>query len=397
MKIAIDGRSIKEKPSGVGIWNLRFIHHLLRESSHTIYLLLPKNCTYNFANDSFFSQYIDKRLHLIPTPFTYSFVDFKRFFFEQFGLIKLLVSLNVDIYHATDSFGLPFLLPAYIKTVITCHDMIPYTPYREYMNGMQFLFYNAAIKISLKKATRVIAISDQTRDDILTYTHTGKEISVIYNGIDKLKKLPEDTQKTQWEEISEIHNLSSENYIFYFGGFGPRKNVLSVVETFLYLRKNKLIKKDCKLILCGRITNAKKASLESLQSINELIKKYSIAQSVIILDYISEETKLVLIQNALLCLFFYLYEGFGFAPIEVLQQNKLVVFTKTGIWQSYKQENILIVENPLDSHEMNEKVALVLKEKKEIQHRALTMLQQFIQQFSWSKMTQEYLEVYKNL
>lgn len=398
MRVAIDGRSIKDKPSGVGIWNLRLIVQLLKNSQADIYLIVPKNCTYNFKNDPSLNPHLGKRLNIVDSKYSYTFIGARRFIFEQLELPRLLSSLNIDIYHATDSFGIPFFISSRIKTVLTCHDLIPYTPYREYMNSFQFFLYMLSIKISFAKADKLIAVSDQTREDILSFIHPKKNVEVVYNGIDKPTPIPGKQKALLWEQLSQSYGIKSNNYVFYFGGFGPRKNVLSVIETFIFLKNNRDIPASCKLVLCGRINKAKQASLDILQSLKEVAEKNGITESMVILDYVSEEDKQLLIENSLICLFFYLYEGFGFSPIEIIQRNKILLFTKTGIWKSYVEENMLLIDDPLSNQtEINKRASRVLEAPKRIQDQSLELLRKFVSQFSFEKMGKEYLEIYKEI
>lgn len=395
MKIFVDGRTIKQNPSGVGIWNLRLTKELLEKDIDTIYLLTQKNCDYPFATDPNFKNFIPSKLYIIEAPHGYKFVSLNRFLFEQLLLARIIQRLNPDIAHFTDSFGIPFLLGK-IKTVLTVHDLIPLTAYKENLNQFQFLLYKLSLKISLTKARRIVAISDKTKEDIVTLLNlAGEKISVIYDGVDE----PVDFNKKEldniWKRLSKDYGLLNKRYIFYLGGFGKRRNIPTLITVFHKAVIQKIIPSSYKLVLCGRMSQAKKEALENIEKTKHIVKKLQLERNVIFMDYVTNLEKTVLTNHSLFFLSLSFYEGFGLGPIEALKENKAAIFTRVGIWKSHKA-NSFIIENPLSHVEILDKIQQLLHWNLK-QSSDFEDLRHFVKQFSWKKMANEYFNLYTSL
>lgn len=395
MKVLVDARTIKDKPSGVGLWNLRLLENLIRQKGVIVYALLGENCTYDFSHRGAFREYLGKNFQLIHTNHAYNFVDWKRFVFEQTALTKIIHTIHPDLYHATDSFGIPFRLSKKIKTILTVHDLIPLTVYRERLAYSQRFLYRLSLAISLKKATHVVAISDKTKQDLRTFGKLkGRKIEIIYNGVDPAHQLSSMKRQSTWEGIAKKYNLGQ--YILYYGGFGKRRNVETIISVFKQLVAEKVIAPDVSLVLAGRISQAYPEARESIAKLQAQVKQQGLGDRVVFMDFLSEDEKIVLTDRALLFVFLSLYEGFGLPPIEVLARGKAAVFSRTGIWHSFSHQSNYLVENPLSVEEVFLKVVSALKSDSNHAHTRLSPILNFIQGFSWEKMAKEYLNLYKS-
>src|SRR3989344_9573748 len=157
MKILIDGRTITDNPSGVGYVVISLLKELSKEKDFEFVVLtrkglpsipgLPNVQTYEMNQD-------------------YQFVGFNRFEFEQVQLPKIIRTVNPDIVHLTDSFGLPILRDRSIKYLLTLHDLIPMTQYRELMTKIGGIFYDISIRVSVNGADEIVCISDFTKRDL---------------------------------------------------------------------------------------------------------------------------------------------------------------------------------------------------------------------------------------
>ena len=394
MRIFIDGRTIKQNPSGVGIWNLRLINELLKKDIEKIYLLTQKNCDYPFKKDSHFKNFTESKLTIIEASHPYRFVSLNRFLYEQLLLARIIQRINPDVAHFTDSFGIPFLLSNKIKTVLTVHDLIPLTPYKEYLNHFQFLLYRLSLKVSLTRADRIVAISEKTKKDLIQLLKIPQaDIEIIHDGIDKPLNFGKKDIDLQWKRLSKDYGLLSNEYILYLGGFGKRRNVPTIIGVFSKGLQKKIIPAHCKLVLSGRISNAKKEALENIVKMKHIVKELQLERNVIFMDYVSNLEKTVFIKHCLFFISLSFYEGFGLAPLEGLMHRKPTIFTRVGIWESYRKKNNFIVENPLSHVEILGKIQRLLHANLQESNDFEDLLQ-FIRQFSWKRMTEEYFDLY---
>lgn len=394
IKILIDGRTIKNNPSGLGVWNLQLVNNLLKNKNLKIYLLISQNCTYNFKLNSNLASNLGKNLILIKASHDYKFVSFERFLFEQWQLRQIISKYQVDIYHATDSFGVPIALQKPVKVILTIHDLIPLTPYREYINTWQLLLYKLSLNISTKRANKICAISEKTHRDIRTYLHVpSQKLTVIYDGIDETYNHSKAQLDQTFTKLAKQHKIVSKKYLLYYGGFGSRRNVPLLVKSFAKL-VHKYQLTSLKLVLSGRITNAKHESLKNLQNIINLTKELQVFDQIIFLDYLTPIEKETLIKN---CLFFVAlsgYEGFGLGPLEAIKYHVPILSSKPGILASYQQSNFYL----LDKLEINTIVSkmklLVDGVSNETDFYALVA---FTNQFSWPKMAAQYYKLYQQM
>jgi len=391
MNILIDGRTIKPNPSGLGVWNLQLLRRLVQKKEIRVYLLLSKNCDYAFSDDNTLAPYINKQIHLIYANHNYRFVTIKRFLFEQFYLPSIIKKLKIDLFHATDSFGIPLFLPNKVKTLLTVHDLIPLSLYKEYLDIFQFLIYKLSLFIAAKKADKVVAISEKTMLDINYYLKIPKQkIITIYDGVDKSNQSSKETQKKAFARLSQQNNLSKNKYLLYYGGFGLRRNVPLLLKSFIELKKDPQFS-EIKLVLSGRIKGAKEQALVNLQQIKKIVSLAKITKQVVFLEYLSQSQKEILINNCLYYISLSAYEGFGLGPIEAIRHGKPTLSSKPGILASFKEPNIYLLNN-LDKHEIVKRMKLLAI--KPLQETDFDKLKKFIQPFSWDKMADKYHALY---
>lgn len=394
IKILIDGRTIKNNPSGLGVWNLQLVSNLLKNINLKIYLLISQNCTYNFRLNSNLASSLGKNLILIKANHNYKFVSFERFVFEQWQLRHIISKYKIDLYHATDSFGIPASLQTSVKVILTIHDLIPLTPYREYVNTWQLLLYKLSLNISTKRANKICAISEKTHKDIQNYLHVpSQKLTVIYDGIDETYNHPKAQLDQTFTKLAKQHKIVSKKYLLYYGGFGSRRNVPLLVKSFAKL-VHEYQQKSLKLMLSGRITNAKHEALNNLHNIINLTKKLQVFDQVIFLDYLSPVEKETLVKN---CLFFVAlsgYEGFGLGPLEAIKYHVPILSSKPGILASYQQPNFYLLDNLEIKTVVTKMKLLVDKVSNETDFNALIA---FTNQFSWPKMAAQYYKLYQEM
>jgi len=394
LRILIDGRTIKNNPSGLGIWNLQLVRHLVKYENIQLFLILTKNCDYDFSNDGLLSPFLKEKLILINSNHDYKFVSLDRFVFEQFQLPKIIQRLKIDLYHATDSFGIPINLPKKIKVMLTIHDLIPLTPYREYLNWQQFLIYRVSLFLSIKRANLITAISDKTKTDIKHYLQPKTNVVAVYDGVDEPTLYSEKIIDKAFVQLNQQYLLKKQQYLLYYGGFGPRRNTETLIKVLRQLIDQQIVSPDFKLVLSGRIKNAKTQALLILNGLKNLIKNLKLQDNVVIIDYLMPESKAALIKNSSLFVTLTLYEGFGLTPMEVIKYNKYALTTRTGIWHQFPSlNNIFIIEDPFSIPEISHKVSLIIQNSSNLKADYQKMVN-FTKVFQWSSMAKNYFKLY---
>lgn len=153
---------------------------------------------------------------------------------RTFGLARRVTDDCVSLFH-----GLSNELPMGIgrtalPSVVTIHDLI-YRRVAEDYNRIDRNLYDIKYSCSARTATRVIAISQRTRDDLIEdYQIDPAKIDVIYQGVDPRFGMAvgfEDKQR-----VRATYNLP-ERYFIMVGSVRRRKNQLLAIRALERLPK----------------------------------------------------------------------------------------------------------------------------------------------------------------
>ena len=235
------------------------------------------------------------------------------------GVFKMLKKTsNLDLPQSSTIFHATYPLPMTMKgtkKITTIHDLIPLRlPYTTLDNKK---FYYRLIKQCLRDSERIIAVSESSKQDILTIFDDidADRIDVTYQPI-ALKPLPPEQQNKEaiarylrkYESPSKDEDspylLAPKNYILFVGAIEPKKNVGRLIDAYAGLDT------DMPLVIVG-----KKGWLWE----DELSKASILGdEKVRLLEYVSSEDLRYLYAGAFCFVFPSLYEGFGLPPLEAM-------------------------------------------------------------------------------
>ena len=233
------------------------------------------------------------------------------------------------------------------KTVVTVHGL-EYEFCPEAYSRWERLYMRWSIRNSCRWASKVIAVSENTKRDLARRYHVSIEkIAVIHEGVyDFLLKSESRTD----DSSSEF--LKLKPYFLFIGRIEARKNVARMIEAF------DRFKRKCgtnhQLVLAGKpgygyegIANCK------LQITN--------SSDVVELGYVSEEEKWKLLRNAEGFLFPSLYEGFGLPVLEAQSVGAPVLTSNASSLPEVSGADSAVLVDPLSVEDIArgiEKIAL---------------------------------------
>jgi len=164
--------------------------------------------------------------------------NFKLIFFsapypiwEQYLLPKQVKRLNLDLLHSTSNTA-PIRVSS--KMVVTVHDIIfletsfwkkGYTAYQRFGN----LYRKWNVPRILKKADRIITVSNFEKKNLLNAGFDASKIEVVYNGVGAHFKVIENKQIL--EQAKNKYNLP-DKYILFLGNTDPKKNTPNTLLAF---------------------------------------------------------------------------------------------------------------------------------------------------------------------
>lgn len=261
-------------------------------------------------------------------------------------IAKLYDEYKLDIYH-----GLSNELPwgksktSKIKTVVTIHDLI-FLKHKKQYPFIDRQIYKAKTKYAAANADRVIVVSNETKNDLVSFYHTHPEkITVIYPACNP-QFYTEASAETK--QLVRSKYLLPERYILHVGAFFPRKNQKNTVEAFAKIASEV----DCDLVLAG-------GQGDTDEEIKQLIDSRGLSARVKIIRGISNEHMPALYQMAGLLVFPSYYEGFGAPVLEALFSKAPVITTKGGCFEEVGGKAAYYV-NPASADEIAAAIKLIL-------------------------------------
>ncbi|NQT89749.1 MAG: glycosyltransferase family 4 protein [Candidatus Omnitrophica bacterium] len=269
-----------------------------------------------------------------------------------------------DIVHIPH-FNVPFT--RIDNLVVTIHDLIylkfPGTQ-RTLLKGMAA---HVAFDNTIKKAKRIIAVSENTKKDIIEKSPAAEgKIDVIYEAADPLFR-PVDDEAGK-KQVRDKYNLPEE-IILCVGSLRMHKNIERLIDCCARLRARGL---GHKLVLVGR-EDPKEASI---------IKKVKTSDCIYLGEVGAEE--LVLIYNlAGLLVMPSLYEGFGLPPLEAMAcATPVAASSAASLPEVVGDAGVLF--DPYDVKDMEEKICSVLHNE-ELRKNLINKGMKRAEHFSWQK------------
>ncbi len=288
MRIGFDAKRAFLNASGLGNYSRNTINALNQYSKNNQFVLYtPK------IEDRIFENYNQFEVHSPESSFARFFNPVWRNFFVA-GYLK---KHKIDVFH-----GLSNELPKRIHNtkvpaVVTIHDLI-FIRFPEFYKTIDRKIYYSKVKYACKSAKKIIAISQQTKDDIIRFFNINpNKIEVIHQSVSPVFFKPKNTTT-----LLSKYNLS-ERFILSVGTHEPRKNQLSILKAI------HSEKPDIQLVIVGKTTSYTK-------KLTRFITENKMENQVKFLNNISENDLAGLYHLASLSIYISFFEGFGLPVIE---------------------------------------------------------------------------------
>ncbi len=291
--------------------------------------------------------------------------------FEQFKLPKLIhKSYPNAIIHYPDTMAPLF---SKNKVVITVHDLA-FKSLKGAFTWKTTLWKNVITELSIKKADKIIAITNFTKEEILKhYKVIESKINVIYNGFNDFSK--ENIEENKIRE--KIVNLKKENYILTVSTISPRKNIDGLIKAF-DLIKNKI---DHKLVVVGK-------KGWKYDDVFELANKLELGDRIYFTDGVNEDELKYLYKNCELFVYPSFYEGFGLPPLEAMSYGKKIIVSNVTSMPEVCGNSAYYIE-PNDIDNIAQMMIDIIDGD---QSCKCDLMKSNINKYSWSKCAEEYLK-----
>lgn len=244
------------------------------------------------------------------------------------GMTAQLRRDGIDLFHGLSN-ELPLnIAKAGIPSVVTIHDII----FRHFPQCYKLIdrsIYNYKFRKAAENATRVIAISECTRRDIIDYYHIAPEkIDVVYQGCDPQFALPVDDACAA--AALERYGIDRP-YIIGVGTVETRKNQLLTVKALRGLPD------DVMAVIVGRRTPYAR-EIDDFVSRNGLQDRVRFVENADFADFPA------LYSRAVLSSYPSRYEGFGIPVIESLSSGTPVIVASGSCLEEAAGEGAPVVD-----------------------------------------------------
>lgn len=364
MKIGIDCRLFSSKFTGIG----RYTHELVENFIELNAALKTPHELVLFFNDPEYKDFT------CPAYTKKVLVNAKHYSIdEQFVFLNKLNKENLDLVHFPH-FNIPVL---YSKPyIVTIHDLtLSMFPGQKMTKWYHRVGYNLTIKNAVKKAKRVIAISENTKKDLMRLLGVPeKKITVIYNGI-----------TPEFKVIPEYKNEPHPPFLLYAGVWRSHKNLPGLIAAFHVLKNKNPEFKDVKLIITGKPD-------PHYPEVQRSVHFLGLEKDVKFPGLVSEQELIKLYNQAKIFVFPSFYEGFGFPPLEAMRcGTPVAAANSSSIPEVCGAENAVYFD-PHDINSIAESI-LSLYKNTALREKLIKNGLAHAAKFSWKKSAKETWEM----
>ncbi len=303
----------------------------------------------------------------------------KRFsgLWRQSAISKQIAKDKIDIYHGLSGEIPRGLDKSVSKVIVTIHDLI-FMRYPELYKAIDRKIYLNKFSYAAKNSDVVIAISEQTKRDIVQFLNCDeKKIIVHYQGCHPVFK--KQFSISRQEETRKKRNLP-EKFILNVGTLEERKNALSILQA---VRNS-----NYHVALVGRPT-------DYVKKLRQFIEENQMQERVHFLYNIDIEELAILYQLATLFCYPSVFEGFGIPIIEALFSKTAVITSAGGCFSEAGGPDSVYV-NPGDIPELSAQID-DLMENEERRKSMEDAGYEFVQKFRDEAIGKNLMKIYQDL
>ncbi len=204
-----------------------------------------------------------------------------------------------------------------VPVVVTIHDMIPVL-LEDYASGKLARAYTWLVSKSAQRADAILTVSQSAAEDIIRLLDIPPQrVHVTYESLGAPH-----APVTDADELARVrqHYDLPDRYLFYLGGFDPRKNVPLLLRA--YARARELDPALPSLVIAGRLPDPGDPWFTDPRPI---IQQLGLSDHVRTLGFVPDAHKPALYTMTDLFLFPSRYEGFGLPPLEAMACGAAVI------------------------------------------------------------------------
>ncbi len=287
---------------------------------------------------------------------------------------------NLDIFHGLSQ-ELPAGLPKHIKKIVTVHDLI-YIRYPQFYNPIDVAIYTAKVKSACRRADKVIAISQQTANDLIEFIKVDPgKIEVVYQGCHPIFKTKASAEIKA--AVKAKYNLP-DKFILNVGTIEQRKNVKQLVEALA------LLPADVQLpvVIVGRAT-------DYLKEVIACAQEKKVIDKITFIHKASFQDLPALYQLATVFVYPSLFEGFGIPLIEAIESGLPIITSQGSCFREAAGPDALYTD-PADPDQLASFLEKIITDRI-VRESVINGSKKYIERFEPALIAQVLTKVYSSL
>jgi len=294
---------------------------------------------------------------------------------EQTVFLWKIYKEKLDVMHFPH-FNVPLL---YRKPyTVTIHDLtLSLFPGNKMTKWYQRLAYYIVIRNAVRKSKRIIAVSENTKADIVQMLHVpAKKIEVIYNGVGDEFRMIDDA--SQFKKTLDKYNIKKE-FLLYTGVWRSHKNLPRLIHAFALLRTKYNL--DLQLVITGKDDPCYPEAKHATRFLN-------LENEVIFTGAVDEKELVYLYNAAMIYVLPSLYEGFGLPILESMKCGTPVVASNVSSIPEICGEGNAILFDPYNPEDIAEKIYTLYRDA-DLQVKLIEGGMAHAREFTWEKMSEK--------
>lgn len=356
--------------TGIERYVANIIKNILAIDSRHQYVLYldPKEGEIQSKNESRLFSYLSKKKNYTVKKLNCPF---------SFGWTQLRLSAEM-FKNPPDILFIPSHLPPLYcpkKTIITIHD-VAFKKFPEVYSKKELYLQKIGIARVIKKAWRIIAPSEFTKNEIKKYYPRARE--------DNIFTVPHGYNQDIFYQTNELDQPAVKPGLVSIGRLENKKNIVNLIKAFNII-KNRGRVKSLKLTLIG-------APGFGYQEIKQEIVKSKYKNDILELGWQTDKQIANYLRSAECFVFPSLYEGFGLPILEAMAcacpiaGSKLEVFKEIG-------QNAMLYFNPFDPADMTKTIEQIIVNKN-LQESLARKGLVIVKNYSWLKTARRTVELF---
>ena len=374
MKVGFDAKRFFNNFTGLGNYSRFIIRALSEHAPENDYMLFTPKVTAHAELNAILSS---PNIRVVTPPYAYSLLGAGSLW-RTWGISRTADAKELDLYHGLSQ-ELPINLPEKIRKIVTVHDLI-FIRYPHLYKAVDAAIYKAKVRAACRQADRIMAISQQTKQDIIHFLNVdASKIDVVYQGCH-----PSFKKVFSAEQVAAIRTKYDlpRHYILNVGTIEERKNVLLLVKAIALLPVDLRIH----VVVVGRSTDYKRKIIDHAA-------KLRVSQWILFLHEVPFADLPAIYQGAEVFVYPSMFEGFGIPIAEALESSVPVIAVKGSSLQEAGGPGTIYLD-PENEQEMADTLKTVLSDQ-DLRNKMIEEGRIHVKQFEPDVIAAQVVKVYR--